>query len=161
MEGDYEKAFNKLRFVGINLFAVRSNRSLVNVLNWKACRWIQEKKYEDALTLINMILSTAPKFADGLYNAGVLNCILQKKHSTDLHRNCDHKIMTSLPLTMKKTDSRRNYLRLFLKTDPDHPYASNARLLLEGKEIPSKITLDYFCNLKKPAKVFLDLPEFF
>lgn len=161
MEGDYEKAFNKLRFVGINWFAVRSNRSLLNVLNWKACRLIQEKRYQGALSMYNMILAVAPKFADGLYNAGVLNYILQKKHNTDSHWNRGHTIMTSLPLTMKKTDPRQNLLKLFLKTAPDHPYASKARLLLEGKEIPSRINSDYFCNVIKPEKVFPDLPDFF
>ena len=118
--GDYENALIKLNSAGIRYFMMRTNSTLRNLWKWKAKKLILQKKYYQAFSLLNLNLKYYPKDVNGLYNAGVLGFMIDRKErlSTDAQKKIDWP----------------QYLKRFIKLAPNHPQSIIAKQILKEKE---------------------------
>jgi tetratricopeptide (TPR) repeat protein len=115
--------------------------TLLSLRKWKTKELINRGKYQDAMVVLEKILSARPTYDEALYNAGIIAYQVEilrkeKKQGSALGSSLEGSLSLSKDLT-----NWRNYLKRFLELAPDHRHAWVARQLLEGKEPPSKVPL--------------------
>lgn len=141
MQGNYEKAHEKLSVMGVREYTPRVNIALFQLRNWKAEQQIQKGKYREALNELEANLRNNPNYVDGLYNAGVL------AYQVEMLEKTAQKPYGSPSSTPWRQDligagtNWRSYLERFLKLAPDHRHAWIAKQVLDGRGLPPNVTL--------------------
>jgi len=146
-QGDINTSFDYLWKLGFNDSNIRSNSVLKVLINMKIKDFVEEKKYQDALTLIGRLFNYYRTDEDIMYDAGVIAYLAEKQAKT-----------TGLSL---KLPSWREVFKRLLVIKPDYLYASIAKKLLSNENISEDIPLVFNLDVQSESKeiIFINVKK--